>query len=298
MPVYNGERFIREALDSLLNQTFTEFELVISDNGSTDATEEICRDYAQRDPRVTYLRNDVNRGAAWNFNNVVHVATGRLFKWAAADDVHDPEHVAHCVAALDADPTAVAAYTQSLYIDEAGNRQEEYDPGWDLRSDNAYERMKIVILRGGHWVNADPLLGVMRTDALRRTRLFPKYQGGDKRPIGELSLIGKILQVPGHLLMRRRHAGASNTNNPHSTQYNEASIEWMSEFFKGSSWQIKLPSWTLLADHAQSVWASDLPLTDKLKLAATVARACRWQSGFLWSELKAASRPLPKKRAP
>ena len=64
----------------------------------------------------------------------MHVATGRLFKWAAADDVHDPEHVARCVAALDADPTAVAAYTQSLYIDEAGNRQEEYDPGWDLRS--------------------------------------------------------------------------------------------------------------------------------------------------------------------
>ena len=156
--------------------------------------------------------------------------------------------------------------------------------------------MKIVILRGGHWVNADPLLGVMRTDALRRTLCFRSIRAATSDRSASSVSSARFSRVPGHLLMRRRHAGASNTNNPHSTQYNEASIEWMSEFFKGSSWQIKLPSWTLLADHAQSVWASGLPLTDKLKLAATVARACRWQSGFLWSELKAASRPLPKKR--
>lgn len=296
MPVYNGEPFLHEAIDSLLNQTYRDFDLVISDNASTDGTEAICREYARNDPRVKYLRADVNGGAAWNFNHVFDVATGTLFKWAAADDIHEPEHVAKCVAALEAHPDAVVAYTKSVFIDEAGTRQQEYDPGWDLRSDNAYERIRAVILRGGHWVNADPLAGVMRTDALRRTRLMPKYQGGDKRPIGELSILGKIVEVPEHLLLRRRHQGASNTNNPHSTQYDEKSVEWMAEFFKGSGWQIKLPSWTLLADHSLTVLRSRLPVTDKIKLGVDVLRACRWQRTFLWSELKAAGRMMSRRR--
>lgn len=290
MPVYNGERFIRDALDSLLNQTYAEFELIISDNASTDATESICREYAERDVRIKYSRGAVNQGAAWNFNRVVELASGTYFKWAAADDVHEPEHLARCVAALAADPDAVAAYSKSAFIDEEGNKVQEYDPGWDLRSPNPFERMRIVILRGGHWINADPLLGVMRTDALRRTRLMPRYQGGDKRPIGELSLIGKILEVPGHMLLRRRHVGASNRNNPHTTQYDAASVEWMAEFFKGPSWQIRLPSWTLLADHAASVWKADIVFGDKIRLSWEVLRACRWQRTFLWSELKAVGR--------
>jgi glycosyltransferase involved in cell wall biosynthesis len=292
MPVYNGERFISEALDSLLNQTYEEFELIISDNASTDGTEAICRDYARRDRRIRYVREDVNRGAAWNHNRLVHLATGELFKWAPADDLHEREHVAKCVAALEADSEAVAAYTKSIFIDEAGNRLQSYNPGWDLRSDRAFDRMRIVILRGGHWVNADPLLGVMRIDALRKTRLTPRYQGGDKRPIGELSLIGKIVEVPDHLLLRRRHAAASNTNNPHTSKYDAAGVAWMTEFFKGSSLQIRLPSWTLLADHSLSVWRSHLSPSDKLKLGGVVIRACGWQRHFLLTELKALGSPI------
>ena len=91
MPVYNAQRFLREVLDSILAQTFTDFELIISDNGSTDATESICREYAARDPRVLYYPNDrVNHGPAWNYNRTEALARGEYFKWAAADDLLAP----------------------------------------------------------------------------------------------------------------------------------------------------------------------------------------------------------------
>lgn len=86
MPVYNGEKFIREALDSLLAQTFTDFELIISDNASTDATESICRDYAEEDSRIRYIRQQENLGALPNFQFVLNEAFGEYFMWAACDD--------------------------------------------------------------------------------------------------------------------------------------------------------------------------------------------------------------------
>ncbi|WP_448526536.1 glycosyltransferase family 2 protein [Parathermosynechococcus lividus] len=89
MPVYNGARYIREALDSLLAQTFTEFELIISDNASTDDTEAICREYAAKDHRVRYIRQSQNLGASANFKFVLDEALGEYFMWAAADDVWD-----------------------------------------------------------------------------------------------------------------------------------------------------------------------------------------------------------------
>ena len=79
VPVYNGENHLAAALDSFLRQTYEDFEVVVSDNGSTDRTEQIARDYAARDPRIRYYRSDINFGAAWNFNRVVELAQGEVF---------------------------------------------------------------------------------------------------------------------------------------------------------------------------------------------------------------------------
>ena len=86
LPVYNGERFLAKAIASLLIQEFEDFELIISDNGSNDKTEAICRDAAARDSRVRYLRSNENRGATWNFRRVLEAASGEFFKYAAYDD--------------------------------------------------------------------------------------------------------------------------------------------------------------------------------------------------------------------
>ena len=90
IPVFNGERFLAETIESILAQTFKDFEIVISDNASTDRTEEICRSYAARDPRIRYNRNDTNRGAAWNHNRVFELARGEYFKWQSHDDFCAP----------------------------------------------------------------------------------------------------------------------------------------------------------------------------------------------------------------
>ncbi len=91
MPVYNGEEFIREALDSLLAQTFTDFELIISDNASTDGTEAICREYTSKDHRVRYIRQAKNLGAGGNFQFVLYEAVGEYFMWAAYDDLRSKD---------------------------------------------------------------------------------------------------------------------------------------------------------------------------------------------------------------
>src|SRR5262245_57216615 len=87
LPVYNGAKYLAEAIDSLLEQTFSDFELIISDNGSTDATPAICEEYAAKDGRIRFLRQEINRGLAWNWNCVLEESRGAYFKWAACDDL-------------------------------------------------------------------------------------------------------------------------------------------------------------------------------------------------------------------
>jgi glycosyltransferase involved in cell wall biosynthesis len=100
VPVYNGEKYLAAALDTLLAQSFEDFELIISDNASTDCTEEIARAYAARDGRVRYERSGANRGCAWNHNRVFALARGRYFRWAAHDDLCAPTLLARTVELL------------------------------------------------------------------------------------------------------------------------------------------------------------------------------------------------------
>src|SRR5262245_44673342 len=106
MPVWNGEKCVAEAIESIRAHTFGDFQLLVSDNASTDATEEICRGYAARDGRIRYIRQDRNIGAAPNHNYVFRHSTGEYFKFAAHDDVLAPRFIEECIAVLDADSGA------------------------------------------------------------------------------------------------------------------------------------------------------------------------------------------------
>jgi glycosyltransferase involved in cell wall biosynthesis len=223
MPVYNGERFVSDALDCLLAQTFSDFELIISDNGSTDRTEEICRDYAARDPRIRYERHEQNRGAIWNFNHVFSLAQGSYFKWASYDDTCEPTFLERCVDVLDGRPDVVWCHTQSAKIDEQGERLTK-DPdahagfaGWvhtsqaglprqHFGSNHPHQRFRGVLL-GTDWC-ADSY-GVIRADALRKTCLLPTCYGAEKVLMADLSLQGLYHEVPETLFYQRVHAEAS-----------------------------------------------------------------------------------------
>jgi glycosyltransferase involved in cell wall biosynthesis len=121
LPVYNGARYLREALDSLLSQTFDDFELIICDNASTDDTGTIARDYAARDSRIRYYRNETNIGAPRNFNRAFALSERRYFKWASYDDALTPTFIQACVDVLDRDPGVVLVFTRGQIIDPDGN---------------------------------------------------------------------------------------------------------------------------------------------------------------------------------
>ena len=110
MPVRNGEPYLAEALDAILGQTLREIELVIADNASSDGTERLVRERARRDPRVRFIRSDVNLGAAANYNRVLALARSPYFKWAASDDLIAPTFLERALEALEGDPGAVLAF--------------------------------------------------------------------------------------------------------------------------------------------------------------------------------------------
>jgi len=202
LPVYNGEPFLADAIDSLLAQTFRDFELIISDNASTDGTEAICRERAARDPRVRYLRSDTNRGATWNFNRVFELARGEYFKWAAHDDRHEPAFLARCVEALDRDPEVVLACTRLVDIDEhdAPHPVEELHMKW--HSPHQCVRFR-ALARPDH--RCESIFGVIRTEVLRRTPLLSDYAGCDRVLLAEIALAGRFHEVPEVLFLHREH---------------------------------------------------------------------------------------------
>ncbi len=179
LPVYNGERFLRAAIDSLLAQTFTDFELIICDNASTDATSAICREFSARDSRIRYFRNEQNIGPAANFNLAFGRARGEYFKWAAADDLCEPDLLALCVDALDRDPDAAMAFTGTKCIDADANvaGQDNYILATDSPSPQRRFRSLIFVDHRRH--GAFEAFGLYRSRVLQDTPLFEAYCRGD-----------------------------------------------------------------------------------------------------------------------
>lgn len=208
LPVYNGERFIEAALDSILAQTFTDFRLVVSDNASTDATLAILEAYAARDDRIEVRRSDTNRGAAWNLNNVFAGCETPYFKWAAADDMIAPTCVERCLEALEsAPPSVVLAFPRTLVIDEHGEPIGEMVDSLAMPADAPVHARLRKVVANVMWGNV--VFGLMRTEALHRTRLHGGYPSSDHVLLAELALLGSFVEVPEHLFFRRQHEDMS-----------------------------------------------------------------------------------------
>lgn len=202
LPVFNGEKYLAESLDSLLAQTYGDFELIISDNASTDRTREICTDYALNDARIRYHRNGRNLGGAANHNLVFRMSNARYFKWGSYDDLLAPEFLERCVKVLDTSPDVVLCYPKTVLIDSHGKLIGKYEDGLDLRQARPHDRLANLILNLG-FVNA--VSGLIRSDVLAKTKLQELYVASDIVLLMELCLLGKFYEVPEHLFFRRDH---------------------------------------------------------------------------------------------
>jgi glycosyltransferase involved in cell wall biosynthesis len=210
IPVYNGEAYLGEAIRSVQAQTLRDLEILISDNGSTDASPEIAERFASEDPRIRFVRQSENRGAAWNYNEVLRMAQAPLFKWMPADDRMAPLHLERCAAALDATPAAVLAYPQTELIDRDGQLLGSYEDGLALLQSAPWRRAAHFILS----INlCNAVLGLFRSEALRGTRQIQGFAGADAVLLLETALRGQILEIPERLFQRRVHPGASHEAN-------------------------------------------------------------------------------------
>lgn len=206
MPVYNGVQFIEEALQSLLAQTYENFELLISDNASTDGTSEICRAYASRDDRIRYRRNEKNLGFAINQNSVIEHATGEFFLLTHHDDVRLPTYLERTIEVLDRDPSVVVCYTTTRDIDEHGAFLPRRDPDLRFDADDQADRFRDVI-RMDHI--CEPDFGLTRVATLRETQLHGDYADSDRVLLAELLFRGRFYRIPECLFHRRAHANQS-----------------------------------------------------------------------------------------
>ncbi len=281
LPVYNGERYLAATIEGLLAQSYTDFELILADNASTDATESICRAFAARDRRVRYDRAERNLGAAWNFNRSFDMARGEYFKWAAHDDLHHPLFLQRCIEVLDARPEVVLCFTRTEFIDGEGRHLREYPFPVDVN--NASRRQLFTVYAtAGHIMHE--IFGVIRRQALVGSPLIGSYVGSDVVLVGMLSLKGRFHQVQELLFQHREHEGRSTRTAGGSLGY----TRWFDSRVKV---RVVMPYWRRVWENTRSVMKAQLPAGAKLGHLVDVARTANWNRRQLASELLQLVRP-------
>jgi glycosyltransferase involved in cell wall biosynthesis len=269
IPVYNGAHFLAASLESLVAQTYEDIEYLISDNGSTDDTEEICRSFAARDGRVRYERQPTNRGASWNYNYLFHETTGTYFKWATHDDLVAPTYVERCAEVFDqSGPDVVLVHSRTKIIDAAGDVVRD-DPGLDIRQPQPHARIDHLVR---NLVLSNAAFGLFRRSTLRQTRLLASFPSSDYVMLAETALRGQIVEVPEFLFFRREHAEMSRAANKSPGEV----AEW---FEPGSGKRVHREMSRLFVEHLRSIGAAPLPRGEKASCYVTFLRAWTRRQG-------------------
>jgi glycosyltransferase involved in cell wall biosynthesis len=223
IPVYNGEDYIEETLELLLAQTFEDFEIIVSDNCSTDRSPQIVKDYAVQDDRILYTRTEQNLGATPNFNRTFLLSRSPYFTWKAHDDRPQPAYLAKCVEVLDRDPGVVLSHSASIPIDDkgeplrfdAGRGCFIYEPGgYEVPPDqvhlaegpDAVERFTELLDETYFGMH---IYGVVRREPFARTGLYPSYFPCERCLLAKLALQGRFSTLDEPLFARRVHAKSS-----------------------------------------------------------------------------------------
>jgi glycosyltransferase involved in cell wall biosynthesis len=283
LPVYNGENYVAVALESMLAQTLTDFELIISDNASTDRTEEICRKFADADPRVRYHRNERNVGGARNQAIAIQLSRGRYVRLSAHDDKIAPTHLQECVAVLEKRPDVVIAFSRTVVIDEVGTEVSQYRATRGT-GDTPSRRFRELIFRDH---NCDPIYGVMRGNVLRRVRPMENFIDGDKVFLCRLGFYGPFVSIDRPLFYKRFH--------PKNWVGNwRDRMAWYNPDAKG---KITFPHWIELFSFCNTVVTAPIPPLERLRCGATLVRwVVRYAPNLAKDLVVAAASVVPRSR--
>ncbi|MDH6087202.1 glycosyltransferase family 2 protein [Umezakia ovalisporum] len=293
LPVYNGEKFIKLALDSLLAQTFTDFELIISDNASTDNTEAICREYAAQDQRIRYYRNDTNLGCSRNFNRVFELSVGEYFKWAAYDDLHASDFLIKCVTVLDNNPTVVLCHSHVYYIDENGDFLHNYNIKLNTDAEEPYKRFHELMSKHLCY----QMYGVIRARVLKKIPPMGSYGSADAILLLRIGLLGEFYEIPEYLFFARSHSQQSLTMffpNYHLWANNQGQNTTivLPDFYAYTVWfdsaktgKLLFPHWRILWEYMVSIWLFKLTLYQRLRCHISIYLHLRGTEYLLLQDL-------------
>ncbi|QOV21219.1 glycosyltransferase family 2 protein [Anabaenopsis elenkinii] len=313
LPVYNGEKFLKSALDSLLAQTFADFELIISDNASTDQTEAICRAYAAQDQRIRYYRNPINLGCAPNFNRVFDLSVGEYFKWAAYDDLHAPEFLIKCVEVLDHNPQVILCHSHVYLIDENGSFLQPYNIQLKTDSPQPHERFHQLLSKHLCY----QLYGVIRAQALRKVPPMGSHGTADGILLLRIGLLGEFYEIPEYLFFARSHPQQSLSMyfpDYHLLTQGESQDtgKILPDFYGYTVWfdsanqgKILFPHWRIVWEYMRSVWLFPLSLYQRLRCHISIYQQLQGHEYLLLKDLlknaqivfslwKTANHPLEK----
>jgi len=279
VPVFNGQNYLRECLDSLVAQTYSNLEIVICDNASTDDTEQICLDYASSDPRIRYHRNPTNLGALANYNRTFDLASGKYFKWAAHDDLCSETLIEKCVDILQSDPACVLAFSSIRFVDPEGKLIRQSRPGLSVDAGAADDRVRRLLelemtSNDIFW----SVFGVIRRRTLEKTGLFPDHVASDQTLLLKLALEGTFVEVEEPLYSRREHQGTSTS----IRQYSKRRAWYLG---RNPSKKIVLPNLTLCAEHMRIVREAGFDRFDTWSLNLKVGRRFLGRWRFIAREL-------------
>jgi glycosyltransferase involved in cell wall biosynthesis len=266
VPVYNSGKYLAETLRSILAQTYTDFELLISDNASTDHSAEICRDFARGDARVRYVRQEHNIGAPRNYNLLVTLARGRYLKWSSSNDLIEPEFLASCVPVLEQRADVVLVYARTRYFDTASGSMRDYADDLDLQSNDPVERYRQCDRRLNAAAN-NIMNGVIRLSALSASTLHGDYPSSDLALMSELALHGKFVEVPRALFYRRTEPAArfgAGTPGLHRLYYPHDTSGTARRY------------WRRLGQMLRGVTRAPLTEAQRVRLYAYIARRAWW----------------------
>jgi glycosyltransferase involved in cell wall biosynthesis len=261
-----------------LKQTYGNFEIIISDNSSTDGTEIICKTYASKDKRIRYYRQKTNKGAGWNYNFVFKKAKGKYFKWSADDDLCSESYLEECVHALNNNNVAVLAFTFTPHIDLEGKIIGRNSLGHPVGHNlSVHQRLKnLMCYEFGD--DCRPIFGVIRSNILRKTRLMGCFHASDQALLVELILCGPFIEIPKPLQFRRIHPIGS--ERCFDGRHRERA-KWYSEKYNKP---FLLPMWRLFYEFFKRIYFAPIKLDLRLLCFIELGRWLRWGRGNMMIE--------------